>query len=142
MTHLGDLLSAYLDGEATRTESQQVVEHLQACDRCRSEMEDVHLARSAVRGLPAFEIPAEVLDAVDGQPLADVVPLRRRPVRIAAAAAVAVLVVFVSLATLFAPQPTSLTVDDIINEFGAVTEFDAVPVPTKGVVTEPAEVAE
>ena len=142
MTHLGDVLSAYLDGEATAAEARTVVEHLAGCDRCRVEMEDIHAARSALRALPTLELPAEVLDAVDGHRVAEVVPLRRRPVRIAAAAAAAILVVFVSLATLFAPEPTSLTVDDITNEFGSVTQFDAVPAVTKGVITNPAEEAE
>lgn len=142
MTHLGELLSAYLDGETTPEESRDVVAHLASCDRCRGEMEDTHAARSALRALPILEMPDAILDAVDGHRIADVVPLRRRPVRIAAAAAAAVLVVFVSLATLFAPEPTSLTVDDITNEFGSVTQFDGVPAVTKGVLTNPAEEAE
>lgn len=142
MTHLGDLLSAYLDGETSPQESRAVVDHLSSCERCRREMEDIHAARSALRALPILELPHSVLDAVDGRRVAEVVPLRRRPVRIAAAAAAAVLVLFVSLATLFAPEPTSLTVNDITNEFGSVTQFDAVPAVTKGVITSPAEEAE
>lgn len=142
MTHVGELLSAYLDGETTIDESRQVVEHLSSCERCRVEMEDVHTARSALRALPTLELPRTVLEAVGGAGPADVVPLHRRSVRIAAAAAAAVLVIFVSLATLFAPEPASLTVDDIANEFGSVTQFDAVPVPAKGVVAVPAEEAE
>lgn len=142
MTHLGELLSAYLDGETTRSEAEAVVAHLESCERCRLEMEDVHAARSALRALPILDLPPSVLDAVDGHRVADVVPLRRRPVRIAAAAAAAIVVLFVGLATLFAPEPTSLTVDDITNEFGAVTQFDAVPASTKGVQTSPPEVAE
>ncbi len=142
MTHLGDLLSAYLDGETSPDESRSVVDHLETCERCRREMADIHLARSAVRALPTLEIPDRVFLAVDGHRTAEVVPLRRRPVRIAAAAAAAALVLFVGLATLFAPEPTSLTVNDITNEFGAVTQFDAVPAVTKGVLTSPAEDAE
>lgn len=142
MTHLGDLLSAYLDGETSSEESHTVVQHLEGCERCKSEMEDIHLARSAIRALPTLELPRHILDDIGAIPDTVVVPLRRRPVRIAAAAAAAVLVVFVSLATLFAPQPTSLTVDDITNEFGSFTQFDAVPATTKGVITTPAEEAE
>lgn len=142
MSHLGELLSAYLDGETAPDESHAVVEHLADCHRCQSEMEDIHAARSALRALPILELPAHVLDAVDGHRIDEVVPLRRRPVRIAAAAAAAVLVVFVSLATLFAPEPTSLTVDDITNEFGSVTQFDALPTVTKGVIATPAQEAE
>ena len=142
MTHLGDLLSAYLDGETTRAEAETVVSHLETCERCRLEMEDVHAARSSLRALPILELPSSVLDAVDGHRVAEVVPLRRRPVRMAAAAAAAVVVLFVGLATLFAPEPASLTVDDINNEFGSVTQFDAVPASTKGVQTSPPEVAE
>lgn len=142
MSHLGELLSAYLDGETTPDESRQVVDHLNGCDRCQTDMEDVHAARSALRAMPTLELPSSVLDAVGGHRIAEVVPLRRRPIRMAAAAAAAVVVLFIGLATFFAPQPTSLTVDDITNEFGAVTQFDALPAVTKGVVTAPAEEAE
>lgn len=142
MTHLGDLLSAYLDGETSREEARTVISHLETCERCRLEMEDVHLARSAIRALPTLELPASVLQGAGAERDPVVVPLRRRPVRWAAAAAAAVVVVFVSLATLFAPEPTSLTVDDITNQFGAVTEFDVVPASTKGVINAPAQEAE
>jgi anti-sigma factor RsiW len=82
MTHPGDLLSAWLDGETTPEEAVAVETHLAGCAACRSEVDDLHLARSAVRSLPWLELPDDVVGRV--------VPLsrRRRVVFTAAAAAV------------------------------------------------------
>lgn len=58
--HLGELLSAYLDGEATRSEEERIVLHLDGCEHCRGELLDLDAARSAVRSLPVLE-PAHAL---------------------------------------------------------------------------------
>jgi len=55
VNHLGDLLSAHLDGEATPEERRRAEEHLAECASCRSELAAVALARDAVRALPVVE---------------------------------------------------------------------------------------
>ena len=87
--HLGDRLSAYLDGELVTLEHRRVTKHIVDCADCRVELQELDRARSAVRSLPgaettmAAEIPATV------------VPHRRRRIiasGIGAAAAAALLV--------------------------------------------------
>lgn len=110
MTHVGELLSAYLDGETTEQETNRVVSHLESCDRCRDEMVDVHAARAALRALPVLELPAGLLENIG---ITDnVVPLRRRPITWVAAAAAAILI-FVTTATLTAPDAIGVTLDDL-----------------------------
>ncbi len=110
MIHLGDLASAYLDGEVTPIESERVRRHLDSCEACVREIGDLHTARSALRGLPTLEVPAVVFAELG---LAgEVVPLRRRMVTwVAAAAAAAVL--FVGAAIVAAPDPIGLRLDDV-----------------------------
>lgn len=108
--HLGELASAYLDGETSAAESLMVVEHLADCERCRLEMADLHAARSALRSLPVLELPVGLLAGVG--PPAEVVPLRRRPLSWVAAAAAAI-IVFVAAATASAPDVVGITLDDV-----------------------------
>ena len=90
MTHPGELLSAYLDGELTREEHRRVLDHLDGCEPCRAELADLDSARTAVRALPMLEPPSLAAP----EPVADVIPLRRRwPVRVAAAAAASIIAV-------------------------------------------------
>jgi len=57
MSHLGDALGAYLDGEIDDAERSGVTVHLAECEVCRAELGDVSWARSAVRGLPVLALP-------------------------------------------------------------------------------------
>ena len=57
MTHLGDLLSAYLDGEVTPEERSRAEDHLAACASCSRDLADVTAGRDAVRALPMLEAP-------------------------------------------------------------------------------------
>ena len=57
MTHLGDLLSAHLDGEATSEERGVIDAHLAGCATCRDELVAISLARDAVRALPMLADP-------------------------------------------------------------------------------------
>lgn len=56
--HLGDLLSALLDGELAPSMAATARAHVEACPACSGELEDVRTARSWVRGLPPAEPPA------------------------------------------------------------------------------------
>lgn len=55
MTHLGDLLSAHLDGELDATERDRVDAHLAACGLCAAEREAIAAVRDRVRALPVLE---------------------------------------------------------------------------------------
>jgi len=61
MTHPGDLLSAYLDGELGPGERSEVDTHLAACASCRAELDGTATARTALRSLPVLEPPAHLL---------------------------------------------------------------------------------
>ncbi len=94
--HLGELLSAYLDGELTQDEESQVVLHLDGCPPCRDELLDLDAARSAVRSLPVLEPSAALGEITLEQPIpvpsldeARASRSRTRPVAWAAAAAAA-----------------------------------------------------
>ncbi|MBV8981167.1 MAG: zf-HC2 domain-containing protein [Acidimicrobiia bacterium] len=57
MSHLDDLLSAYVDGELTPGEEQRVRAHLDTCPECRRELQFIGEGRSLVRGLPPVDPP-------------------------------------------------------------------------------------
>lgn len=56
-THLGEQLSAYLDGQVDTEEHQFVIAHLEFCTGCRLELHELDAARTAVRSLPGLEPP-------------------------------------------------------------------------------------
>ncbi len=66
MIHLGELLSAHLDGELSLLEAKLVAGHLEVCGACRVEFDDLAAARTAVRMLPALEMPDSVAQLIDG----------------------------------------------------------------------------
>jgi predicted anti-sigma-YlaC factor YlaD len=106
MIHLGELLSAHLDGELTLGEARLVAGHLEVCGACRAEFDDLAAARAAVRTLPALELPESVV-----APIRTTERMRSRPpVAQWAAVAAAVLAVVVGSITLLdepAPEPVS-----------------------------------
>lgn len=55
--HLGDALSALLDGELPAVHEQAARAHLTGCPDCAQELNEVGQARSWVRGLPAVDPP-------------------------------------------------------------------------------------
>ncbi len=110
MIHLSELISAYLDGETSGSETARVIAHLQACERCRAELSDVHAGRSALRSLPVLEMPAGLFE--DLGVASTVVPMRRRPVTWVAAAAAAI-VIFITTATLATPDSIGVTLNDV-----------------------------
>ncbi|HKV43994.1 MAG TPA: zf-HC2 domain-containing protein, partial [bacterium] len=56
---VGQLLSAYLDGELLPREGTAVQEHLLECRRCREEYERLRITKSLLGELPVAEPPAE-----------------------------------------------------------------------------------
>jgi anti-sigma factor RsiW len=59
--HVGDLLSARLDGEVEADLLPGIEAHLAACPACTAEHDEVSSARLAVRGLPPVDPPEEAL---------------------------------------------------------------------------------
>ena len=53
--HLGDRLSAYLDGELVTLEHRRVTRHVVDCPDCRVELQELDRARIAVRSLPGVD---------------------------------------------------------------------------------------
>jgi anti-sigma factor RsiW len=87
--HLGDRLSAYLDGELVTLEHRRVTNHLVDCADCRAELQELDGARIAVRSLPGVE--TTMTSEIPATPI----PQRRRRIvagGIGAAAAAALLV--------------------------------------------------
>ncbi len=129
MTHLGELLSAYLDGEVTEDERKLVTSHITDCGTCQAELADLHLARSALRSLPVLDLPAGLLDGEASV----VIPLVRRP-RVWIAAAAATVAVFVGVATFVAPEPTvPITFNEISLEHNNRSQLDPLLTPGKAV---------
>lgn len=137
MIHVGELASAYLDGETTETESVQLVRHLDTCLACQREMADLHAARSALRSLPVLEMPADLIAEFDLD--AEVIPLRRRPVAWVGAAAAAFFI-FVGTATALTPDPVGVSLVDVSNQYEQVKLVDGGLSPVVGLV--PSEVSE
>lgn len=105
MNHLGDLLSAYLDGELRPDERDRVAVHLQSCGTCRYELEGVSEARAAVRSLPTLELPV-LLMPVDAARMAE---RERLGWRITAAAAAVAVIGVLGAFTLTTPEPQRIT---------------------------------
>ena len=62
--HLGDLLSALLDRELSVEDELAARQHLDGCAGCAAELENVRLARSWVRSLPAVDPPFGFLERI------------------------------------------------------------------------------
>ena len=57
--HLGDVVSAYLDGQLSASDRYRAESHLAGCDRCRDQLTDMMFVRARLRALPILELPAE-----------------------------------------------------------------------------------
>lgn len=143
MTHPSELLSALLDGELTDHEEVRIAEHLETCSVCREELDDLNAARTALRSLPVVEMPPGL--GQSGENLAEVLPLTRRPPVWIAAAAAAILALFVGVATILAPPTTlELRLDQLSDQYGARTSMEPAitprtPVPVLDRVVGPIE---
>lgn len=128
MMHPGELLSAFLDGELSEQERTQLTEHLATCPACGNELTDLHSARAAVRSLPLLDLPPGLSPTEAG--MAEVLLLPRRPPVWVAAAAAAILALFVGIATILAP-PTTLEVrlDQLSDQYGARTSLEPAMTP-------------
>ncbi|MBW8825124.1 MAG: zf-HC2 domain-containing protein [Acidobacteria bacterium] len=60
--HVGDALSAYLDGELGRRQHAEVGAHVAGCATCATELATVRAARLAIRTLPAVPPPVDLVE--------------------------------------------------------------------------------
>ena len=120
MTHPGDLLSAYLDGELEASEARSIVQHLGFCEPCRLELSEVQRSRSAVRGLPMLDLPDEALAAVEG----DIEPAGRHHRILVGAAAALVAVLVAAAAVLSADTPVPISASDLSDRYAARSAAD------------------
>ncbi len=115
--HLGEELSAFLDGELTTAEMPVVTAHLDSCVDCRHELADLDRSRTAVRALPGLEPPAflEFHEKADGR--------KRRGLRtaVAVAAGVAAVAIAFSIGPFSTTgEPSSVTISDLDARHAAV----------------------
>jgi anti-sigma factor RsiW len=103
--HLGDALSALLDGELERAEAARAAEHADACAVCGAELAEVTAARSALRSLPLLDAPPGVLRPARVRSHARRSRTRRAALTGAAAAAMGVAALLGSAQPVVAEQP-------------------------------------
>jgi anti-sigma factor RsiW len=129
MTHAGESISAYLDGELTRSEVDQLFAHLANCGRCSVELQQMQQVRSAVRSLPLLELPTGLILEAD----AVVVPLHRnRGFLVGAAAAVVALVI--AVAAIVTPAAPAISIEELNSRYGARASLDPAFGPAKVMV--------
>jgi anti-sigma factor RsiW len=137
MSHVGEQISAYLDGELARSEVDQLFTHLSSCGRCAAEMQDLQFVRSAVRSLPLLDLPPGLVPEAD----AELIPLRRnRGFLVGAAAAVVALVI--AIAAIFTPSTAAISLEELNSRYGARASLDPAFGPAKVVMPNLAEVLE
>ena len=119
--HLGEELSAYLDGELATMEMPAVMEHLASCADCRDELADLDRSRTAVRALPGVE-PPEFLEVRRAA-----TPHRRRiwPAAAAVGGIAAAALAFSLSASSVGSEPVSIDVADLQTRHAAVASVPA-----------------
>ena len=94
--HLGEVVSAYLDGELPPLERRRAESHLAGCDLCRDELTDMMFVRARLRALPMLELPPELTSKA---PAASPIYRRAKMLMGAAAAAVTIVVALAAMAS-------------------------------------------
>ncbi len=118
--HLGDLLSALVDGELTSAATAAAHAHVQGCADCAHELTLASEARQLVRSLPPVEPPAAFYPwLLAGR-------RRRRAIAAVAAASLAGL----AIVGLRVPQQTSVTppVNQLVEDHAATASVAGDPV--------------
>jgi anti-sigma factor RsiW len=137
MSHAGEQISAYLDGELARAEIDQLQAHLATCGRCVGELQEMQMVRSAVRSLPLLELPPGLIPEAD----AEVVPLRRNKGFLVGAAA-AVVALVIAIAAIVTPTTPSVALEDLNSRYGARASLDPAFGPAKIVVPDLGDILE
>lgn len=116
--HLGDSLSAFLDGELDTGARSDAESHLASCPLCRSELEAVSESSRLLKSLPVAEPPAHLVAP------SNVRRLRPRRGRIlVGAAAAAALIVGVGFGV-NADRAVPLQLDEVVEQHVARASVD------------------
>jgi len=119
--HVGDAISALLDGEVDPFEAAGIEAHLAACSACAAEAEEVSWARDRIRALPPVVPPPGVLRPEGGAVVTLRLP-RRRAWGAVAVAAAAAFVGVLALAGQPAPNgPARPSVAGLVAEHGTAS---------------------
>ncbi|WP_283135579.1 anti-sigma factor family protein [Rhizohabitans arisaemae] len=80
MSHLGERVSALIDGELGHTEREKAFAHLAGCDDCRAEVDALRSLKNRLRSLAPTGIPADLTMSLlrMGEP-GGPIPPRARP---------------------------------------------------------------
>jgi anti-sigma factor RsiW len=117
--HLGEIVSAYLDGELPSLERRRAESHLAGCDLCRDELTDMMFVRARLRALSMLELPPELTTKAPA-----VAPIYRRAKVLMGAAAAAV-TMFLALAAMASPgEVVALSGNEFSMTYGARASLD------------------
>lgn len=122
--HVGDELSAYLDGELATAEIDAVGVHIAGCADCRIELAELDAARTAVRALPRLEPPESYPDSMP-QAVAPPVSRRRRRRLVVGLAAVAVVASMVAIGVDRGGSAVPVDIDELLNRHAARSSVEA-----------------
>ncbi len=122
--HPGAELSAYLDGELSTPEAATVTAHLATCSACRSELQELDAARTAIRALPRLEAPDVAFPVRVAS--ADGASVRRRLRLRYLASAAAVAAALLALGVLGGgDQPSTVDIDRLVDHHKARQSVEA-----------------
>jgi len=117
--HLGEGVSAYLDGELPALERHRAEAHLAGCDVCRDELSDMMFVRARLRAIPMLELPLQLTV----RPAA-AKRIYRRP-RVLVGAAAATVATVLAFAAITAPgEVVALSGDDFSISYRARASLD------------------
>ena len=117
--HLGEVVSAYLDGELPPAERRRAESHLAGCDFCRDELTDMMFVRARLRALPMLELPP---DLTSKAPIS--APLYRRA-RVLVGAVAAAVTTVLALAVMASPEDVvALSANEFSMTYGARASLD------------------
>lgn len=119
--HLGEQLSAYLDGELDTSEIPILSSHLSSCVDCRVELAELDRSRTAVRALPGVEPPIFLAPRIEERKMRR--GLRTAVAVLAGAAAIAVAFAVTPLGDSGAPEAISIIDLDARHTARASTAF-------------------
>ena len=118
--HLGEVVSAYLDGELPPVERRRAESHLAGCNFCRDELTDMMFVRARLRALPMLELPPELTSKAP-----NTVPIYRRVRRVLVGAAAAAVTMVLALAAMASPgEVVALSGNEFSMTYGARASLD------------------
>ena len=118
--HLGEQLSAYLDGELATLEMPAVSSHLDTCVECRRDLAELDKGRIAVRALPGLESPEFLHIHREARNS----PRRGARTAIVIASGVAAVALAFTLGPFASgPEPSSVSISDLQSRHTAVASF-------------------